>query len=69
MTQNFSNTRIIRLPEVKSLTGLGRSNIYSRMKDGTFPKHIHLGERSVGWVESEVRAWIGEQISANRPAA
>ncbi|MFZ4126139.1 MAG: AlpA family transcriptional regulator, partial [Rickettsiales bacterium] len=48
---------ILRLPDVKSRTGLSRSSIYAYIKDGKFPQHISLGERSVGWYESEVDAW------------
>ena len=65
--QNYSQERIIRLPQVKAFTGLGRTSIYAGMKDGTFPKSILLGAKSVGWVESEINAWIAERISASRP--
>lgn len=58
--------RIIRLPEVKALVGLGTTAIYERMKKGEFPKQIKLGRLS-GWVESEIQAWIARQIQASRP--
>ena len=54
--------RVKRLPEVKSTTGLARSTIYQRMAAGTFPKQIHLGCRSVGWLESDINDWFDEQI-------
>lgn len=50
--------RIIKLKEVISRTGLSRSAIYNKIKDGSFPKQIPLGDRSVGFVESEVDDWI-----------
>ena len=50
--------RVLRLPDVKARTGLSRSSIYAYIKDGKFPQHIALGERSVGWYESEVDAWV-----------
>lgn len=56
------NDRILRLNEVKTLTGLSRSSIYAYMKAGEFPQHIQLGRRSVGWYESEVRAWIASRV-------
>ena len=59
------NQRLIRLPLVKSMVGLGRSSIYDKIKQGEFPKQIKLG-RSSGWVEAEVQAWISEQIQASR---
>ena len=60
--------RIIKLPEVKHLTGLGRSSIYRMMGEGKFPSSISLGGgRSVGWVESEVTGWIEERIQERKP--
>ena len=37
--------------------------------DGSFPQPIRLGARAVGWIESEVDAWIREQIAASRSSA
>ncbi|VVP91897.1 MULTISPECIES: helix-turn-helix transcriptional regulator [Pseudomonas] len=50
--------RIIRLKEVIDSTGLGRSTVYKYIDAGTFPKSISLGDRCVGWLESEVQDWI-----------
>ena len=36
-----------QLDQVVELTGMGKTFIYARMKDGTFPKQIQLGSRSV----------------------
>ena len=58
-----TTTKIIRLPEVKATTGLGRSTIYLRMAAGDFPRTISLGGDRVGWVESEVQAWIKNRIA------
>ncbi len=51
-------SRIIKLPEVKHRTGLSRSTIYAKMKDGSFPVQISLGGRGVGWLESSVDGFI-----------
>ena len=45
---------ILRLPAVKTSTGLSRSTIYVRVSQGTFPKPVILGGRAVGWLEAEV---------------
>jgi prophage regulatory protein len=66
--QNFDSVSILRLPQVKALVGLSKSTLYSRIAEGSFPAPISLGGRSVGWIESEVRAWILAQIAASRPA-
>lgn len=55
--------RIIRLKEVIDLTGLARSSVYRYVAQNSFPKPVSLGDRAVGWVESEVRDWISERIA------
>jgi prophage regulatory protein len=57
---------ILRLPAVMASIGLSRSSIYLRISDGTFPKPISLGGRAVGWLESEINAWIAQQIESSR---
>ncbi|AVR85001.1 MULTISPECIES: helix-turn-helix transcriptional regulator [Pseudomonas] len=54
--------RIIRLKEVIDSTGLARSTIYKYIGEGTFPKPVSLGDRCVGWVDSEVYDWILARI-------
>ncbi|MFP7836552.1 helix-turn-helix transcriptional regulator [Pseudomonas aeruginosa] len=54
--------RIIRLKEVIDSTGLARSTIYKYIKENTFPKPVSLGDRCVGWVDSEVHDWILARI-------
>lgn len=62
--------RVIRRPEVQARTSLSRSGVYARFKSGspgfdpTFPKPINLGGRSVGWLLSEVEAWIAQRVAA-----
>lgn len=55
--------RIIRLKEVIDITGLARSTVYKYVADGLFPKPVSLGDRAVGWVESEVQEWILARIA------
>ena len=56
--------RFLRLKEVMSLTGLGRSTIYKFMADETdFPKSVPLGGRAVAWVESEIEEWMESRLS------
>jgi prophage regulatory protein len=60
---------ILRLPAVKTSTGLSRSTIYLRVSQGTFPKPVSLGGRAVGWLEAEVQDWLQRRIEASRKAA
>lgn len=45
---------ILRLPAVKSESGLSRSTLYLRIAQGLWTKPISLGGRSVGWPASEI---------------
>ena len=63
---------LIRLNEVMSRTGYGRTSIYRKMEDGSFPKSLKLGgppkdpnefdSRAVAWIEEEVDQWIESRI-------
>ena len=65
-TQEFI-VRILKLKEVLTRTSLGKTTLYMLISNGDFPQQIPLGLRAVGWLESEVDAWILEKIeSRNR---
>ena len=55
---------ILRLPQVRRLTGLSRSSIYALQGNHHFPHSIQLTPHAVGWLESEVRAWLIARIQA-----
>ena len=57
---------ILRLPAVKARTGLSRSTIYFRVSEKTFPAPVKLGPRAVGWIESEVEAWLADKVKESR---
>lgn len=58
--------RILRRREVEARTGLSLSSIYKKLADHTFPKPIKLGGRSVGWLETEIDAWIEHCVIDSR---
>ncbi len=71
--QSPAHTRIIRRRELESRVGLSRSTIYAKLNgtrpgelDPTFPKPIKLGPKAVGWIESEIEAWLASQASLSR---
>lgn len=62
-TATAARPRLLRLPEVSELIGLGKSAIYAAMAqpDQTgqrFPTPVRIGCRAVAWREHEVLAWI-----------
>jgi len=59
---------ILRLPDVKTSTGLSRSSIYLRIAQGEFPKPVSLGGRAVGWPASEVAALNAARIAGKSNA-
>jgi prophage regulatory protein len=61
----MANT-ILRLPAVLERTGLSRSTTYSMISKGLFPAPVSLGERAVGWVESQIDQWVDEKIAASK---
>ncbi|MDT6941809.1 AlpA family transcriptional regulator [Brucella pseudogrignonensis] len=52
------NFRLLALPEVMRLTGLGRATIYKWMSEGRFPQSLKLGGSSVRWRSDEMEYWI-----------
>jgi prophage regulatory protein len=69
---NKPKNKLIRFPEVMSRTGYGRTSIYRKMEDGSFPKSLKLGgppkdpnvfdSRAIAWIENEVDQWIESRI-------
>lgn len=57
-------TRLLRISDVRSLTGLGRNTIYRWISEGLFPCPVSLGGKRVAWKDDEIRQWI-----ATRPRA
>lgn len=58
--------RILRLAATIDKTGLSRSSIYAGIRDGSFVQPVKIGERAIGFVESEIDKWIDERISESR---
>jgi prophage regulatory protein len=55
---------LIRLPEVRRLTGLARSTLYRLEKEGRFVPRVRISQRATAWPLEQVQAWI-----AARPLA
>ena len=76
-TQSQTALTVLRRKQVEARTGLSRSSIYARLKpnpkrpgdyDPTFPKPIKLGAKAIGFIESEVDAWLTAQVEKSRQA-
>ena len=58
----MNDERLIRLPQVESLTGLKRAHIYGLARRGRFPKPLKVGARASAWRESLVMQWVQDRI-------
>lgn len=56
--QTTSTTRLLKQTSVLSKCALSKSELYRRLKAGTFPKPLRQSARAVAWRESDVDAWI-----------
>lgn len=57
--------RFMRIGEVITVTGLGRNTIYTRMREGTFPRQVRLGPNSVAWLQSDISEWMTSVASSS----
>ena len=53
--------RILRMTDLPDKVGLGRTNIYQRIRTGEFPRPVDLGGGRVGWKESDLDQWIADR--------
>ena len=58
----------IRLPRVEERTGLSRSEIYRRMRDRRFPQSHKLGAKTTVWLDTDIDAWLEEQLADHEVA-
>lgn len=61
--------RILRMKQLIERTRLSRATLYVLMaRDPSFPRKIKLTARTVGWLESEVDAWITSRANSRAAA-
>lgn len=61
--------RILRLPAVKSESGLSRSTLYLRITQGLWTKPVSLGARAVGWPAGEISTLNAARIAGKTDEA
>lgn len=59
--------RFLGRREVLRRLGVSQTTLYRWLDAGAFPRPVPMGPRRVGWLESELQAWIAERV-ANRDA-
>lgn len=58
------NNRLVGIREVMKRTSLSLTFIKRLRRAGDFPRAVPLGDRRIGFVESEVSDWIAGRIAA-----
>ena len=61
--QTGQGERLLRIREVMSRTGIGKTYVYDLMRAGAFPRAVVLSRRTVVWPASAIDAWIAERLS------
>lgn len=56
--------RLIKFAALLDKSGGTRSSVYQGMANGTFPKSVKTGKRSIAWVEDEIDEHIDRLIAA-----
>lgn len=56
--------RLLTTKQVLERVGLCASEVYSRIREGTFPKQVPLGPTRIAFLESEIDAWIDARLKA-----
>ena len=60
---------ILRMPAVKAKTGnKSHASIYNAIKAGLFTMQVKIGQRAVGWPDSEVSAINAARIAGKSDA-
>ena len=66
---SYSSDALLRLSDVRAITGMGKTLIYRLIKNNQFPRQIHpAGARMSTWRKSEIETWIDEQARTCREA-
>ncbi len=54
---------VIRWPELRRELRADRSTVWRWQRSQGFPKPVRIGPNSVGWLRSEVNAWLAARVA------
>lgn len=64
-----TDEEVLRWPDVHRIVKLSRTTVQKLEKLGKFPRRIRLTDYSIGWLRSDVAAWMASRRSTTTPAA
>lgn len=56
--------KILPIAETADRIGICARQVYIEVSEGRFPKPVQVTARRVGWIDTEVDAWIAAKIVA-----
>lgn len=61
---NVKPTKLLCYRELSETRGIhySRRHLYTLEYERKFPRRVALGENRVGWIESEVDAWVAQRV-------
>ena len=62
-------TRLLRLRQVMDRTSLSRTTIFEMVAAQRMPPPIRISDRTTGWIEHEIEAFLRGRIAASRSDA
>ena len=67
MSTNYDTiqNRFLREKEVRARTGLRRTTRWRLEQAGDFPTRRRLSANAIGWLESEIEAWMQARIEVD----
>jgi prophage regulatory protein len=52
---------MLRVSDVLKRTGMSRTSLYRKLREGTFPAPFELGSNAIGWPAPLVADWIASR--------
>lgn len=59
--------QFIDIKEVTQMTGVKKTFIYGKMKEGKFPQSVHMGKSTL-WVKDEILQFMQNLMDERQPA-
>lgn len=56
-----------RWPTVQHVSGLSRTTAWRLERSGDFPRRRKISANAVGWLRSEVEAWVLSRAEVDQP--
>jgi prophage regulatory protein len=66
-TARVPRSKLLDVPEVLGVTGIGRTAWLDAVREGRAPAPVRIGKRTF-WLASDIESWIRERVKQSRPS-